>query len=223
MIRLLDLAKDFLTEAQMPKVLYHSVKNEQARDFVLQNGIKADENSMVYLSTKPVGGLYKFTFEVKVPDMNKLHDWREVWSDSDDKEYDPANPYFVYEGDIPAKYVKLTANVPPVLYHATYKPLLNKIKQDGLDTTKSKKAWEDSKPGLVYLATDLDVAASYAESSDMVPDSYLDNIIVLHIDTSKLDSSKLSVDKNVQDNAGDTLEYSGVIPFSAITKITKYD
>lgn len=114
------------------------------------------------------------------------------------------------------------ANVPSILYHATYKPLLAKIKQDGLDTTKSKKAWEDSKPGLVYLATDIDVAGSYAEASEMVPDSYIDNIVILHIDTSKLDPTKLSIDKNVQDNEGDTLEYSGVIPYSAIIKVTPY-
>ena len=55
-----------------------------------------------------------------------------------------------------------------ILYHATYKPLLKKIQADGLDTTKSKKAWEDSKPGLVYLAKDIDVAGSYAEASEMV-------------------------------------------------------
>ncbi len=112
--------------------------------------------------------------------------------------------------------------VPKILYHATYKPLLAKIKQSGLDTTKSKRAWEDSKPGLVYLAIDKDVAGSYAESSEMVPDSYIDNIIILHIDTSKLDMTKLSVDKNVQDNTGDTLEYSGVIPYSAIVKVESY-
>ena len=29
-----------------------------------------------------------------------------------------------------------------ILYHATYKPLLKKIQVDGLDTTKSKKAWD---------------------------------------------------------------------------------
>lgn len=112
--------------------------------------------------------------------------------------------------------------VPKILYHATYKPLLNKIKSSGLDTTKSKRAWEDSKPGLVYLALDKDVAGSYAESSEMVPDSYIDNIIILHIDTSKLDLSKLSMDKNVQDNEGDTLEYAGVIPYSAIVKVERY-
>ena len=109
-----------------------------------------------------------------------------------------------------------------ILYHATYKPLLKKIQVDGLDTNKSKKAWEDSKPGLVYLSGDIDVAGSYAEASEMVPDSYIDNIVVLHIDTSKLDPNKLSIDKNVQDNEGDTLEYAGVIPWSAIVKVTKY-
>lgn len=114
------------------------------------------------------------------------------------------------------------AKVPSILYHATYKPLLVKIKRDGLDTTKSKKAWEDSEPGLVYLATDIDVAGSYAEASDAVPDSYIDNIIVLHIDVSKLDQTKLSTDKNVQDNEGDTLQYRGVIPYSAIVKVTPY-
>ena len=110
-----------------------------------------------------------------------------------------------------------------ILYHATYKPLLKKIQADGLDTTKSKKAWEDSKPGLVYLATDKDIAGSYAESSDVVPDEWLDNIIILHIDTNKLDKSKISVDKNVQDNIGDTLEYAGIVPWSAIIKAERYN
>ena len=74
---------------------------------------------------------------------------------------------------------------------------------------------------MVYLAIEEDIAVSYAESSEMVPDSWLDQIIVLHIDSSKLDKNKLSVDKNVQDNVGDTLEYNGVIPWEAIIKITK--
>ena len=35
-------------------------------------------------------------------------------------------------------------NIPQYLYHATYKPLLKKIKEKGLDTNDSKKAWDDS-------------------------------------------------------------------------------
>jgi len=112
---------------------------------------------------------------------------------------------------------------PPVLYHATYSPLLPKIKANGLDTKDSKKAWEDSVPGRVYLAIDKDVAASYAESSEMVPENWLDNIIILHVDTNKIDTALLHIDSNVKDNAGDTLEYHGTIPFSSIIKVEKYD
>jgi hypothetical protein len=109
-----------------------------------------------------------------------------------------------------------------VLYHATYKPLLRSIKLHGLDNTKSKRVWDDSKIGYVYLAKDKEVATSYAESSDNVPESYLDDIVILHIDATKLDNSKLSIDKNVIDNVGDTLEYNGVIPFSYVIKVEDY-
>lgn len=116
----------------------------------------------------------------------------------------------------------LTQEVPPYLYHATYKPLLKKIKERGLDTNDSKKAWDDSIPGYVYLSLDPYVAESYAEESEMVPESWVDNIIILKVDTSKLDKSKLFIDQNVQGNEGDTLEYRGVIPWSAL-KLYKED
>tara|TARA_R110000868_G_scaffold401117_1_gene676425 strand:+ start:1622 stop:1996 length:375 start_codon:yes stop_codon:yes gene_type:complete len=109
------------------------------------------------------------------------------------------------------------------LYHATYKPLLKKIKEKGLDTRDSKKAWEDSVPGYVYLAKDFDVAASYAETSETVPESWIDQIIVLTIDQSKLDQSKLFDDANVRNETTDTVEYRGVIPWSAVVKVDKYD
>ena len=110
----------------------------------------------------------------------------------------------------------------PYLYHATYKPLLKKIKEKGLDTSDSRKAWDDSIPGYVYLAKDPDVAASYAESSEMVSDMWLDQIIVLTIDATQLDKDKLFIDQNVQDNEGDTIEYRGIIPFSSIVKVEEY-
>jgi len=108
-------------------------------------------------------------------------------------------------------------NIPQYLYHATYKPLLKKIKEKGLDTNDSKKAWDDSVSGYVYLALDPYVAESYAEESEMVPESWLDNIIILKVDTSKLDKSKLFIDQNVQNNEGDTLEYRGTIPWEALS------
>jgi hypothetical protein len=72
-------------------------------------------------------------------------------------------------------------NIPKYLYHATYRPLLKKIKKMGLDTSASKKAWEDSVSGYVYLALDPDVAESYAESSEEVPEDWLDEIVILII------------------------------------------
>lgn len=116
----------------------------------------------------------------------------------------------------------MTNIIPDILYHATYKPRLGKIKIYGLDNSKTTKAWDDSKTGTVYLATDPHVAASYAESSDKVPDSYLDRIIILHIDSDKLDLNLLNHDENVLNNNGDTLEYNGVIPFSAVVKVEPY-
>jgi hypothetical protein len=109
-------------------------------------------------------------------------------------------------------------HIPDVLYHATYKPRLKSIKLRGLGAG-GKRNWEDSKRGIVYLAIDPEVAVSYAESSDMVPDDWLDEIIVLEIPTAVLDKSKLILDQNVIGNEGDTLEYHGIIPFSAVRSV----
>ena len=117
----------------------------------------------------------------------------------------------------------LKENTQQYYYHATYRPILKKIKVMGLDTRDSKKAWEDSVAGYVYLAKDPDVAASYAESSESVPDEWLDQIIVLTIDASKLEQDKIFDDANVRNETTDTVEYRGIIPFSAIVKIEKYD
>ncbi len=113
---------------------------------------------------------------------------------------------------------EMTSDVPNILYHATYRPLLSSIKKNGLGGTGSEvKRWNDSIHGIVYLALDPDVAESYAETSENVPDEWLDEIVVLKIDTTKLDKSKFRLDRNVLDNTGDTLEYNGVIPISAIS------
>ena len=110
-----------------------------------------------------------------------------------------------------------SVNVPSVLYHATYRPLLKSIKQHGLGGDKAQAKWEDSKPGVVYLALDPNVAESYAETSEAVPNEWLDEIVILKISTAGLNLSKLKVDANVIDNAGDTLEYHGVIPANLVS------
>lgn len=114
---------------------------------------------------------------------------------------------------------EITQNLtlPNFLYHATYRPLLQSIKKHGLGGDKAQSYWEDSKPGVVYLAIDPNIAESYAEANDIVDDEWLEKIIILKISTEKLDKSKLFLDKNVLDNTGDTVEYHGIIPSNIIS------
>ena len=107
------------------------------------------------------------------------------------------------------------------LYHATFKKFLPLIMQHGLGAQK-RTLWSDSKLNTVYLSKDLDVAVSYAEVAldfEENEDLNYDDIIVLKIDSSKLDRDKLFVDSNVTDNKGDTLEYHGIIPFDIVEVI----
>ena len=100
--------KDILLEQEMPTELYHSVTDDYVRDFVMQNGIKADDQNFVYLSEKPITRPpFKHTFKVKIPNMDELFDWRDMWDESPDKVYDKSNPYYIYNNDIPKQYVKL--------------------------------------------------------------------------------------------------------------------
>lgn len=103
-----------------------------------------------------------------------------------------------------------TERIPKILYHATYVPLLRSIMTYGLGGKTKRRNWEDSVKGTSYLAEDKDVAESYAETSDMVPESWLDKIIVLKVKTDKLDIRLFGKDKN--NLSGDTFEYRGVIP-----------
>lgn len=118
----------------------------------------------------------------------------------------------------------LTQEVPNTFYHATYKALLPEIKKKGLDTRKADLAWEDSKPGVVYLANDLDVAGSYAEASEETPEEIYDSgIVVLHIPSKGLNLKRLHDDSNVRGGeASDTYEYHGQIPWNKIKKVTDY-
>lgn len=118
-------------------------------------------------------------------------------------------------------------DIPKYLYHATFKPLLKKIKLEGLGGPSAKRLWSDSKKGVVYLALNADVAYSYAETifgeNDDIPESWEEKIIILVIDTEKLDKNKFYLDRNVLNNEGDTLEYHGIVPFNVVVNIMTED
>ena len=111
------------------------------------------------------------------------------------------------------------AEVPMVLYHATYGPLVDSIQREGLGGDRDV-VWEDSVRGTVYLALDPEIAFTYAETSDDAWDRFETDegleIVTFEIDTSQLDLSKFNIDQNVIDNQGDTLEYYGTVPPSAL-------
>jgi hypothetical protein len=120
-------------------------------------------------------------------------------------------------------------NVPKFLYHATYERCLDSIKEHGLGGMVVQKAWEWSVDGAVCLAHDVDEAESYAENAEIIEDdeSLLDEIVVLEIDTEKLNKHLFYVDSNILiegDKLHGTdipapLEYRSEIPFSAVTKV----
>lgn len=108
------------------------------------------------------------------------------------------------------------------LFHATYAARLENILATGLghDSAPEIGNYEDSKRGVVCLADSVDVAISYAETSDVVPDSWLDQVVVLQVNSAMLDASKLMPDTNVQFEKGEdpsTFEFHGVIAPDLLT------
>lgn len=115
----------------------------------------------------------------------------------------------------------IKVDVPPLVYHATYRPLLKQIMELGLVGGK-RRNWECSNTGRVYVAKEPEVAESYAETSEFVPADWLDEIIIFEIDTSQLDISKFGPDPNVLDSDGETLQYAGTIPVHALRLLDEY-
>ena len=67
------------------------------------------------------------------------------------------------------------------------------------------------------MATEPEIAISYDETNEEVPEEWIDNIVVFEVRSNCLDQDKLMIDNNVQDNDGSTVEYHGVIPFDSIS------
>jgi hypothetical protein len=109
-ITLLHIVNESIIASSHP-TLYHSVFNQRSLDFVLENGIFADDAGFVYLAEKPFDHALA-VFEVTVPDERDLYDWETFWLDDDgneidfDHELDPNNKYYMYMGNIPLKYIR---------------------------------------------------------------------------------------------------------------------
>jgi RNA:NAD 2'-phosphotransferase (TPT1/KptA family) len=118
----------------------------------------------------------------------------------------------------------------PCLYHATFRRFLPAIMQHGLGATPERRNFDISRSGAVYLTNHPDAARSYAEdAADQNVDS--DDIVILEVDQTKLDTALLYVDANDtgvmlahRGNNGDdnnaylSYAYHGVIPPAALSQ-----
>ena len=110
---------------------------------------------------------------------------------------------------------------PASLYHATYKPLVLKIKTEGLGGNSAKANWPDSKKGVTYWAKSADIAYSYAETCESVPEDWLDQIVVFECKIENFDLKKLFLNPNVIENDNATFEYHGIMPFDKLKEISE--
>ena len=127
-------------------------------------------------------------------------------------------------------------DVPPVLYHATFNQLAIKIEKEGIIPGGNDiQNFSGIKKG-VYLASDPEFAGSMVVCSenDNVPEEWYDEIVIISINTSKLNLSKLDRDPNIEpqeDEYDDNIPadqtiysfiYEGFIPPDAIIGIVDY-
>lgn len=118
--------------------------------------------------------------------------------------------------------------IPRFLYHATFNALIPRIESLGL-LPKDDQILHNFR-GIelgVYMAETPAEAGSFVEVSENgnIPDEWFDEIVVIKIDTSKLDSSKFDVDPNVIPHEGNTnipFIYKGIVPPFTFVEITDF-
>lgn len=85
-----------------------------------------------------------------------------------------------------------------VVYHATRNRFFHKIQKEGLHAKKKKSFEGQEGEGLIYFAYDDDVAASYVETADNIPESWEnDEIIVLAVKKSDINCVYVFQDPNI--------------------------
>ena len=111
------------------------------------------------------------------------------------------------------------------LYHGTFNALIPQIEKEGLvpGNKGDMHNFADIEEG-VYLANTPDQASGFVESSENenIPSEWFDEIVVITIDTSKLDPKKFDIDPNIvwyKNEVPSTFIYRGIIPPSAFVEI----
>jgi hypothetical protein len=118
--------------------------------------------------------------------------------------------------------------VPRFLYHATFNGWIPNIEREGILPSGeiAHGNFSNIESG-VYLAENPNEAGSFVEVSENpnIPEEWFNEIVVIKIDTSKLDLTKFDVDPNVIPHEGDVnipFIYKGTVHPSAFVEITDY-
>lgn len=135
--------------------------------------------------------------------------------------------YKITDGSMLQSYAKskeigaddLWLNITDVLYHGTTKANYERIKKAGKISAGNEKLWNASK-ACVYLSNDKDTSYEYV---NRVSD---DDIVVLAIDTNKLNNDKIKPDENeepieIEDGLYEVyaFEYYDSIPLNAVIQV----
>jgi hypothetical protein len=122
----------------------------------------------------------------------------------------------------------LYKTIPKLLYHATYRALVNDILKDGLKICPNIRNFDWCQKG-IYLASSPGIAESFAEVSENenIPEDWIDDIVVLEINTKLLDKNSFvkdpywNIDVETLDETNLSFLYKKDIPPPAI-KVTSF-
>lgn len=114
--------------------------------------------------------------------------------------------------------------IPEKLYHATYRALLDEILSDGIIPGGKDIQNFDWSKKFVYLAETAENAISFVENAEneSIPEEWLEDIVVLEVDVSKLDLTNMAPDEHWNPSVEDgdegyqSFQYNGIVPPEAI-------
>lgn len=123
-----------------------------------------------------------------------------------------------------AEATMINDNIPDKVYHATYRALLDEILDGGIVPGGKDIQNFDWSGKYVYLAETPENAISFVENAEneSIPEEWLDDIVVLEVDVSKLDLTNMAPDENWNPSIEDgeegyrSFQYNGIVPPEAI-------